>query len=241
MRLPPLIEARLLRRYKRFLADVQLDTGETLTVHCPNPGSMRTMAEPGSRVWLSHSDNPKRRLAYTWELVESRGQLTLVHTGRANAIVNEAIEAQVIGELRGWSGVRSEVPYGDKSRVDFVVDWEDSSAFVEVKNVTMADGASRAAFPDSVTARGEKHLRELMAMVEAGHRAIMLFCVSRAGTGGIRPADEIDPRYAQRLREASRAGVEILAYGCEISIEEVIMREALPIDLRESAMVGQST
>src|SRR5690606_20550996 len=128
------------------------------------PGSMKTMNEPGSRVWLSRSDNPRRKLAYTWELVESAGKLTLVHTGRANAIVKEALEQEVVAELVGFDSLRSEVAYGLKSRVDFVLGRQDRQTYVEVKNVTMADGVTRSAFPDSVTARGEKHLRELMAM-----------------------------------------------------------------------------
>lgn len=231
MRFPPLIEGQLVRRYKRFLADVQLVSGETIVAHCPNPGSMKTMSTPGSRVWLSRSDNPMRKLAYTWELVESAGQLTLVHTGRANAIVKEALEQEVITELVGFDGLRSEVAYGLKSRVDFVLHWQERLTYVEVKNVTMADGGNRSAFPDSVTARGEKHLRELMAMVDAGHRAVLLFCCSRAGARGIRPADEIDSLYGRRLREAAQAGVELLAYGCTVSTKEIVLRKRLAIDL----------
>ena len=231
LRFPPLIEGRLLRRYKRFLADVELQSGEMVVAHCPNPGSMKTMNTPGAAVWLSHSTNAKRKLAYTWELVQSEGALTLVHTGRANAIVKEALELQVVAELAAFTTLRSEVAYGEKSRVDFVLDWQDASAFVEVKSVTMSDGPARAAFPDSVTSRGEKHLRELMAMVQLGHRAVMLFCCSRAGTTAIRPADEIDPAYGRRLREASEAGVELLAYSCQLSTQEVVLVKRIAIDL----------
>jgi sugar fermentation stimulation protein A len=239
--LPELIEGRLLRRYKRFLADVELAGGERVVAHCPNPGSMKSMKAEGSRVWLSRSNNPKRKLAYTWELIEAEGQLTLVHTGRANAIAEEALRSHGIAELSGFSDLRAEVAYGTKSRIDFLLQWRgaiERSAYVEVKNVTMADGAGRAAFPDSVTARGEKHLRELMNMVAAGHRAVLLFCCSRQGTRSIRPADEIDARYGQRLREAAGAGVEILAYACDLSTEEVVMRRAIDIELGQSAIFG---
>ncbi|MCP4448211.1 MAG: DNA/RNA nuclease SfsA [Myxococcales bacterium] len=231
MHLPRLIEGRLVRRYKRFLADVELREGGVVIAHCPNPGSMKSMKEPGSEVWLSASDNPKRKLAYTWELVRSMGDLTLVHAGRANAIAEEALVNGCIEELRGFSSLRSEVPYGDRSRIDFCLDFATGPCFVEGKNVTMFDGEGRAAFPDSVTSRGTKHLRELMTMVGEGQRAVLLFCCSRANVTAIRPADEIDPVYGETLREAVAAGVEVLAYGCDVSIEDVVMRRAMPVML----------
>lgn len=230
VKLPELIEGRLLRRYKRFLADVELRDGSVVTAHCPNPGSMKSMKEAGSEVWLSPANNPKRKLAYSWELIRSEGSLTLVHTGRANAIAQEALESGVVRELLGFTALRAEVPYG-KSRLDFCLDFRAGPCFVEVKNVTMFDGPGRAAFPDSVTARGTKHLRELMTMVNAGQRAVLLFCCSRAGTKGIRPADEIDPAYGEALREAVAAGVEVLAYACDVSLDEVVMRTRVPVML----------
>lgn len=232
LKFPNLIEGRLVRRYKRFLADVELADGRVVVAHCPNPGSMESMKEPGSKVWLSASNNPKRKLAYSWELIRSAGNLTLVHTGRANAIAKEALELGVVQELMGFRSLRAEVPYGDKSRIDFCLDFAAGPCFVEVKNVTMFDGAGRAAFPDSVTARGTKHLRELMKMVGDGQRAVLLFCCSRAGTKSIRPADEIDPVYGQTLRDAARAGVEILAYACDVSLEEVVMTSSVPVMLQ---------
>ena len=231
LKLPQLIEGRLIRRYKRFLADVELPDGTMVVAHCPNPGSMKTMQEPGSRVWLSASDHAKRKLAYTWELVLSEDSMTLVHTGRANAIVEEALRAGVIAPLAGFTALRPEVAYGSKSRLDFQLQWQERSCFVEVKNVTMADGAGRCAFPDAVTTRGTRHLRELMSIVADGQRAVLLFCCSRAGTRKIRPADEIDPSYGETLREAARAGVEIMAYACDVSTDEVFLTEALPVEL----------
>jgi sugar fermentation stimulation protein A len=220
-----------MRRYKRFLADVQLLDGTQVVAHCPNPGSMKTMKEEGSRVWLSASNNPKRKLPYTWELVESEGAMTLVHTGRANAIVEEALRAGVVEPLAGFERLEREVAYGSKSRLDFQLHWAKQSCFVEVKNVTMADGSGRCAFPDSVTARGSRHLRELMSITAEGVRAVLLFCCSRAGTDRIRPADEIDPVYGETLREAAGAGVEIMAYGCDVSSSGVLLTEALDIEL----------
>ncbi len=231
MILPPLIEGRLRRRYKRFLADVELADGSVVVAHCPNPGSMKTMKEEGSKVWLSASDNPKRKLAYTWELIHSQEALTLVHTGRANAIVEEGLRSGVVGPLSGFKTLRREVVYGEKSRLDFQLQWQDESCFVEVKNVTMADGPGRCAFPDSVTARGTRHLRELMSIVAWGQRAVLLFCCSRAGTRGIRPADEIDPVYGVTLREAADAGVEIMAHACRVTESEVVLAQEVPVEL----------
>lgn len=231
MQLPDLTEGRLLRRYKRFLADIELADGSVVVAHCPNPGSMKTCQPEHGRVWISHSTNPKRKLAFTWELVMAEGSMTLVNTHRANPIVEEALHANRIRELRDFDSLRREVPYGESSRIDFLLSWGEQRTYLEVKNVTMADGPGRAMFPDSITARGTKHLRELMAMVEEGHTAVLLFCCSRAGTKGIRPADEIDPLYGKTLREAAQAGVQILAYGCELDTQQVIMGRALPIDL----------
>ncbi|RMJ02518.1 Sugar fermentation stimulation protein A [Marinobacter litoralis] len=213
--LEPLIEGRLIRRYKRFLADVRLPDGKEVVAHCPNTGSMRNCQPENARVWLSESNNSKRKLKYTWELVEARpGALACVNTARPNAQAKHAIEAGVIPELGGYSQCRSEVRYGEeKSRIDLLLSGHDSEpdAWVEVKNVTLAEGA-QGYFPDAVTERGQKHLRELIAQVANGDRAVLLFVVNHTGIEEVQPADHIDPKYGQLLRQAVEAGVEVIAY-----------------------------
>ena len=233
MRFPePLVGATLVRRYKRFLADVTLDDGTSITVHCPNTGSMLGCDAPGSRVWLSHSRNPKRKYAYTWELVEvDGGTLVGINTGRSNALVREAIESGVIGELGGYRDIRAEVSYGNEgSRADFLLSGGGRDCYVEVKNVTAAVSDGIALFPDAVSTRGTRHLRELMAAVtESGERAVLLYCVQRADVGEVRPADDIDPEYGRTLREALAAGVEALAYRAEMDPAAVALAEPLPV------------
>ncbi|WP_372965307.1 DNA/RNA nuclease SfsA [Marinobacter sp.] len=211
----PLIEGRLIRRYKRFLADVRLPDGEEVTAHCPNTGSMLGCQPENARVWLSKSDNPKRKLRYTWELVEtSPGVIACVNTARPNAQARAAIEAGTVSELMGYRQCRGEVRYGEEnSRIDLLLSDHDTQpdAWVEVKNVTLADGG-QGYFPDAVTERGQKHLRELMAQVAKGDRAVLFFVVNHTGIGEVRPADHIDPRYGQLLRQAVEAGVEVIAY-----------------------------
>ncbi|MFV8571852.1 DNA/RNA nuclease SfsA [Marinobacter sp. SBS5] len=211
----PLIEGRLIRRYKRFLADVRLPEGEEVIAHCPNTGSMLNCQPENARVWLSESDNPKRKLRYTWELVEtSPGEIACVNTGRPNAQAKHAIEAGVVSELDGYSQCRTEVRYGEeKSRIDLLLSGHEREpdAWVEVKNVTLGEGG-QGYFPDAVTVRGQKHLRELMAQVANGDRAVLFFVVNHTGIEEVRPADHIDPRYGQLLRQAVEAGVEVLAY-----------------------------
>lgn len=228
----PLLPGRLLRRYKRFFADIELDDGRLITAHCANPGSMRTCAPEGALVWVSHSDNPRRKLAHTWELVEAFGSMVMINTHRANDLVEEALAAGSIAELAGFTGLQREVRFGDRSRVDFVLRFGEAACYLEVKNVTLAYGDRLSAFPDSVTERGTRHLRELMAMVDAGHRAVLLFCCTRAETDRITPAKDIDPLYAQTLGEAAEHGVELLAYGCDVSVDEVVIRRALPVELQ---------
>jgi len=211
----PLVEGRLIRRYKRFLADIRLPGGEEVTAHCPNTGSMRGCQPEDARVWLSESNNPKRKLKYTWELVETRpGILACVNTARPNAQARHAIESGVVPELAGYGQCRSEVKYGgEKSRIDLLLsghDWQ-PDAWVEVKNVTL-DEEGAGYFPDAVTTRGQKHLRELMGQVEHGERAVLFFVVNHTGIGEVRPADHIDPTYGRLLREAVAAGVEVVAY-----------------------------
>lgn len=227
VRLPsPLLSGRLIRRYKRFLADVEIDEG-IVVAHCANPGAMTTCAPEGAPVWLSESDNPRRKLRYSWELVDVDGELVSVNTARSNRVVEEALNAGRIPELAGYRAVEREVRWG-KSRLDFVLRGA-PDCLVEVKTVTLKTGAGECAFPDSVTARGRRHLEELIGAVGAGRRAVLLFLCARAGTRRIRPADEIDPAYGATLRAAAAAGVEVLAFGCVLSPSEIVLGERLPI------------
>lgn len=233
MRFPvPLLEARLVKRYKRFLADVILDDGTALTVHCPNTGSMLGCQTPGSRVWLSRSDNPKRKYAHTWELVEiDGGVLVGINTGRSNALVREAIESGVIGEFAGYAEIRPEVRYGkENSRVDFLLSGRQAACYLEVKNVTAAVDEGIALFPDAVSVRGTRHLRELIAtLAKGGQRAALCFCVQRADVREVRPADDIDADYGRTLREALAAGVQVIAYRAKLSPEAVALVERIPV------------
>jgi sugar fermentation stimulation protein A len=230
---PPLEQGRLLRRYKRFLADIETASGEQMTIHCPNTGSMLNCMGEGVSVWFSRSNDPKRKLPGTWELGETpHGRLAVINTGRANALVEEAMQAGVIAELNGFTGLKREVPYGqERSRIDFRLDFSDgSSAFVEVKSVTLGFADSRvAAFPDARTERGSKHLRELAALARSGVRAVQLYCVNLTEIDAVRAAEEIDPAYAAALREAKAAGVEVLAYGADISADEVRLVRRLEV------------
>ncbi|MDV3504057.1 DNA/RNA nuclease SfsA [Marinobacter sp. M-5] len=215
----PLIEGRLIRRYKRFLADVRLPDGSEVIAHCPNTGSMLGCQPADARVWLSESDNPKRKLRYTWELVETApGELACINTGRPNAQARHGIEAGAVAELDGYGKVRTEVRYGsERSRIDLHLSEHPSlaDAWVEVKNVTLCE-AGAGFFPDAVTTRGQKHLRELMAQVAVGERGVLLFVVNHSGITSVRPADHIDAAYGALLREAAAAGVEVLAYRAEL-------------------------
>ena len=224
-----MIEGRLLRRYQRFLAEVALPNGQSVTAHCPNTGSMQGCAEPGSRVWLSDSGSTTRKYPLTWELVEADGGLVGLNTNLSNRLVREAIENGIITELQGYPVMRSEVRFGaENSRVDLLLEGNGPACWVEVKNVTLAeDGIAR--FPDAVTARGTKHLRELAAMAEAGHRAVLCFCVQRDDVQEVRPADHIDPLYGRTLREAMARGMEAIAYRAEISPEGIELRHWLPV------------
>lgn len=216
---PPLIEGRLVRRYKRFLADVVVG-GETVIAHCANPGAMSSCAEPGGRIWLE--PRPERKLAWRWELAEIGGRggaLVGVNTARANQLAAGALAAGAIAELRGYDVVEREVMAGD-SRLDFRLSRgarHRDRAWVEVKNATMDGGGGLAAFPDAVTARGARHVDELRALRRRGARAVLLFVVTRSGVRGVRLADEVDEVYAEAVRRAARAGVEVLAYGTALS------------------------
>lgn len=234
---PPLVGGTLLRRYKRFLADVRLDDGREVTAHCPNPGSMRTCAEPGWRVLLSPANNPARKLKWTWEIVLAGEDAVpvLVNTARPNAVVAEAIAAGEVPELRGYGAMRGEVRYGEGSRIDLLLSEADDGGpdcYVEIKNVTLADGPGRVAFPDSVTRRGAKHMAELAREKQAGHRSVVFFLVSRADAEEMSPADTIDPVYGQALRDAVAAGVEVLAYRARIDASGLGLDRRVPVRLR---------
>jgi len=223
-----LIEGSLIKRYKRFLADVKLVNGEIVTAHCPNSGSMKGYKEEGLQVWLSKSTNPKRKLAYTWEIVEdSAGEKIFVYAAKANTLVKEAIENGKIKELQGYENICTEVKYGShNSRIDLLLEKDNEKCYVEVKSVTMKEG-DVLMFPDAVTTRGQKHLQELMEVKEQGDRAILFFAVLREGGKGFLPAFEIDPVYAGLLAEARAKGVEVLIYqvcfkDLEISLEKKI-------------------
>ena len=229
---PPLVHGTLIKRYKRFLADVRLDDGREVTAHCPNPGSMRTCAEPGWGVWLSPSTNPKRKLKWTLEIIDADGTPILVNTGRPNTVVREAVEAGDILEVSGYDALRAEVRYGENSRIDlFLTAADRPDCYLEVKNVTMGAEPAVAAFPDSVSKRAAKHMAELTAQVEAGHRSVVVFLVSRGDARAMRPAEEIDPTYAQALRAAVAAGVEVLAYRAVITPTEVTVGERVEVRL----------
>ena len=229
---PPLEEGRLLRRYKRFLADIETAGGELLTIHCANTGSMLNCMHDGAKVWFSRSNDPKRKLPGTWEIGETpHGRLAMLNTGRANALVEEALRAGLITELNGFTSRKREVPYGqERSRIDFRLDYPTGAAFVEVKSVTLGfEGIRVAAFPDARTERGSKHLRELAILAREGVRAVQLYCVNLSDIDAVRPAVEIDPAYAAALHEAVSAGVEVLAYGAAISAQEVRLIKRLEV------------
>ncbi|MDP2245408.1 DNA/RNA nuclease SfsA [Pseudomonas sp.] len=231
---PALEQGRLLRRYKRFLADIETASGELLTIHCPNTGSMLNCMSEGARVWFSRTNDPKRKLPGTWEIGETpQGRLAVINTGRANGLVEEALRAGLISELTGFSALKREVAYGqERSRIDFRLDYPSGAAFVEVKSVTLGFADSRvAAFPDARTERGAKHLRELATLARDGVRAVQLYCVNLTEIDAVRPAEEIDPVYAAALREAVSAGVEVLAYGAQVTPQEVRLTHRLEVQL----------
>jgi sugar fermentation stimulation protein A len=226
----PLIKGRLIKRYKRFLADVELDGGEVITAHVANPGSMMGLKEEGLTVWLSRSDNPKRKLAYSWELVEVEGALIGINTAHPNGIAAEAIENGKIEALAGYDKLTREVKYGVNSRIDILLSGGGKpDCYVEVKNVTLKRDGSLAEFPDSVTARGAKHLKELVSMVEQGYRAVMFYLIQRTDCTEFRIAADIDPAYVAAFNEATAAGVEIICYDCHITTNEIRPGGAVPV------------
>lgn len=225
-----LLRGTLIKRYKRFLADIRLENGEIITAHCANPGAMLGLKEPGLPVWLSQSDNPKRKLKYSWELTQIDGHLVGINTALPNRIVAEALRNKQIKELAAYDHVRPEVKYGEKSRIDFLLTGEGlPDCYLEVKNVHLLRQGSLAEFPDSKTARGEKHLVELGNMVAQGHRAVNLYLVQRTDCTEFSFASDLDPTYARAADTALNAGVEFLCYDCTIDPTKICLNHPLPI------------
>lgn len=230
----PLEQGRLLKRYKRFFADIECADGSLVTAHCPNTGSMLNCLQEGTAAWFVRNDDPKRKLKATLEILQTpHGRLACVNTGRANALVEEALSRGVITELSGFDKLRREVRYGEeKSRADFCLEFGEEWVFVEVKSVTLGFADSDvAAFPDAVTERGTKHLRELTRLAQSGQRTALLYCVNLTGIRAVRAAGEIDPAYAAALTEAKQAGVQVLAYGVDIEPAENRIEVVRKLDL----------
>ena len=229
----PLLRATLVQRYKRFLSDHRLKDGTSVTAHCANPGAMLGLTEPGAETWLSPADNPKRKLRYTWEMIRvAPGEHGLVgiNAMRPNALAEEAIRAGTIETLAGYASLRREVAYGGRSRIDLLLeDDKRPPCYVEVKNVHLRRGDGPAEFPDSVTARGAKHLRELAKMAGSGARAVMLYLVQRSDCDAFALAGDIDPAYAAAFIEARDLGVEAFCYACALSPEAIQVERPLPI------------
>ena len=239
MNYPTLVGGVLLRRYKRFLADVRLDDGREVVAHCPNTGSMRAVNVPGARVWLSPSDNPARKLAWTWELIElpsgdaqagAASALASVHTGRANRIVEDALRSGTVAELTGYSAIKREAKVAN-ARLDFRLDDDERpSCFVEVKQVTLKESDGHGYFPDAVSERGRKHLESLAQLVAEGKRAVLLFLVAHEGIDDVAPAMHLDPGYGDTLRRVMAEGVEVLAYRIRARRDEQGRPLALTLD-----------
>ena len=230
---PPLARATLLRRYKRFLADLETPDGELMTVHCPNTGAMLGCAEPGSEAWFSTSANPKRKYPHTLEVVISANGRVGVNTARANQLVAEALAAGSLAPFSERQLVRAEAVIPDEAgRFDFLLEESDGTpCWVEVKNMTLCDDTGRGSFPDAVSERALKHVNALVRRVSAGERAALVFCVQHTGVLRATLADEIYPAYGAAVRAAAQAGVEVLAFGCRIEPDEIRIDAQLPVDL----------
>ncbi len=229
--LPPLINGRLIKRYKRFLADVALETGEKVTAHCPNSGSMKGCAIPGSQVWLSQSDNPKRKYKYTWELIKVPQTMIGINTLVPNKLVKQAIENDLIKELSGYEHVRAEVKTSSHTRLDLLLENEaKEKCYVEIKNCTLVE-EGMAMFPDAVTTRGQKHLDELERLVSQGHRGVIFFLIQRMDAKAFKPAAMIDKVYAEKLKKAVKNGVQIITRDTIIDTQVIRIRNAVPVYL----------
>jgi len=231
----PLLRGALVKRYKRFMADVELDSGETVTAHCANSGSMLSVNEPGAEVWLSPARNPDRKLKFTWEMIRIGDTLVGINTALPNAMVAEAVTSAAIPELAGYPSLRREVKYGVNSRIDLLLEKDDGAkCYVEVKNVTMKRDLAPDApveFPDGVTARGAKHLVELTQMVAEGHRAVMMYLVQREDCPAFTIARDIDPVYGDGLDAAMAAGVEVLCYGCKLNPDGIEVAAPVALEI----------
>ncbi len=229
----PLIPATLIQRYKRFLADATLETGDEITAHCANPGAMLGLKDPGLRIWLEPNDDPKKKLKYAWRLAElPGGHWAGIDTAVPNRVVKEALLAKQVAEVAEYPNMKPEVKYGEKSRVDFFLSGDGlPNTYLEVKNVHLRRDDDWAEFPDSVTARGARHLDELAAMVGQGHRAIMLYLIQRTDCARLRLAADIDPTYAAAAARAKAAGVEMIAYGTRISPQGVWLDQPIPMHI----------
>ena len=228
---PELFPGTLIKRYKRFLADVELKDGRLVTAHCPNSGSMKACSEPGRPVYLSFHDNPKRRLKYTWEIIEMPDSLVGVNTTIPNRLTKKSIEDGLVNELRGYERISTEVNVGNGSRLDLLLERTNGErCFVEVKNCTLVQDGG-ACFPDAVTARGQKHLVELQRLKSEGNRCAMFYLVQRMDAEEFRPADHIDPIYGKELRKAQKNGADILAYDVSIDLSRIVLNKRLPIML----------
>ncbi|GIU17665.1 sugar fermentation stimulation protein [Shewanella colwelliana] len=230
---PKFEQGTLIKRYKRFLADIQLADGSQITIHCPNTGSMRHCLFPGEKIWYSTSDNPKRKYPNTWEQAHNDvGDIIGINTGRANELAAEGIAQGVVSELSGYASLRREVKYGsENSRIDLLLEDEHRpNCYIEVKSCTLLE-EGQGYFPDAVTTRGQKHLRELMEMVRLGHRAVLLFVVQHSGITSVTAARHIDPDYANLLQQAAEAGVEILAYRAQLSPNRAFLAKSCPVKL----------
>ncbi len=230
MRFPrPLVRGTLIRRYKRFLADIRLEDGRAVTAHCANPGAMLGVTDPGLPVWVLEASDPKRKLGWSWELVRTEGTLLGVNTAAPNRLVPEALARGGIAELRGYETVRREVAYGLGSRVDLLLSAPGRPiCYLEIKNVHLRR-RDWAVFPDCVTARGARHMAELAQMVRAGHRAVVLFVVQRGDCREFRVAGDLDPAYNRAFETARAAGVEALCYACDVSETGIDIAGSLPL------------
>jgi sugar fermentation stimulation protein A len=229
MQFEKLIYGKLIKRYKRFLADIILENGDEVTAHVPNSGAMTSCIEPNCDVWLTFHDNPKRKLKYTLELTKIGENLICTNTGVANKIAIEAIQNDVIKELQGYKSLKPEQKYGQNSRIDILLENENKKCFVEVKSVSLKID-DYLAFPDAVTSRGTKHLNELAQMVKDGHRAVMLYVVQRTDNLPFRLANEIDKKYYEAFKEVTKNGVEVLVYQSQINLNEIYLKKALILD-----------